>query len=193
MQAMKLRLPRNSLFAILLRSRWWLSALLACGVFALTRLFFPVGLAAFAAAPFAVIAIYAAFLRLRQPGAKRIAATLERARALPWEAFCTALEEGFRRDGYAVRRTTGGVDLVLTHKGLVTPVACKRWKAARTGIEPLREFDAATRDLGAHGSGMSIGIYIAAGEITDTARAFAEQRQIRLLQGDELAKLLART
>ena len=108
--------------------------------------------------------------------------------ALPWEAFCTALEEGFKRDGYAVKRAHGGVDLVLTHKGLVTPVACKRWKAARTGIEPLREFDAATRDQGAHGR-----MYIAAGEITETARAFAEQRQIRLLQGDELAKLLART
>jgi restriction system protein len=185
---MAFKLPRNSLFAILLRSRWWLSVLLALGVFALTRLFFPVGVAAFVALPFAAIGIYAGFQQLRRPGAKRIAETLERARALPWEVFCTALEEGFKRDGYAVERTNGGVDLVLTQKGLVTPVACKRWKAARTGIEPLREFDAATRDLGAHS-----GIYIAAGEITETARTFAAQRRIRLLQGDELAKLLART
>jgi restriction endonuclease len=36
-------------------------------------------------------------------------------------------------------------------------------------------------------------VYVAAGEVTDTARAFAAQKQIRLLQDEELAKLLART
>lgn len=78
------------------------------------------------------------------------AATLERARALPWDGFCAALEEGFKRGGYAVTRTDGGADLKLAHEGMVTLVACKRWKAVRTGIEPLREFDAATSARGAH-------------------------------------------
>jgi restriction system protein len=36
---MKLTLPENSLFAILLRARWWVSLLVALGVFAVVRLF----------------------------------------------------------------------------------------------------------------------------------------------------------
>jgi restriction system protein len=184
---MKLKLPRNSLFAILLRSRWWLSLLLALGVFALTRLFFPAGVAAFAAAPFAVIGFYAAFQQLRRPGAKHVARTLERARALPWDGFRTALEEAFRREGCAVKRLDRGVDLELTREGRVTLVGCKRWKAVRTGIEPLREFDAASAARGADGR-----IYVAAGEVTENARAFAQEKKIRLLEADELAGLLGK-
>jgi restriction system protein len=182
---MKFKLPRNSLFAILLRSRWWVSLLLAFGVFALARLFLHPGLAAFLALPFLAIGIYAAYRQLGRPSPKRIAATLERARALPWEGFCGALEDGFKRSGYSVSRINGGADLKLTHEGMITLVACKRWKAVRTGVEPLREFDAATSERGAHSR-----IYVAAGEVTANARAFAAERQIRLLQDEELAKLL---
>ncbi|HYT47009.1 MAG TPA: restriction endonuclease [Burkholderiales bacterium] len=64
-------------------------------------------------------------------------------------------------------------------------VACKRWKAVRTGVEPLREFHAAAAQREAHER-----IYIAAGEVTDNARAFAAEKSIRLLQGEELAALL---
>jgi len=181
---MKLALHPNSLFAILLRSPWWVSILLALGAFAALRIFFHPGLAAFAALPFAVIGIYAGFRQLRRPGAKRIAATLERARALPWDGFRSALEEAFRREGYGVMRQ--GDELQLTRSGRVTLVACKRWKAVRTGVEPLREFDAASVERGAHER-----LYVAAGEVTDNARAFAAQKQIRLLQEEELAKLLA--
>ena len=144
---MAFKLPHNSLFAILLRSRWWLSLLLALGVFALIRLFFPVAVAAFVAAPFAAIGLYAAFQQLRRPSEKRIAKTLEQARALPSDAFCAALEEAFRREGYAVTRAHGGADLRLTQEGRTTLVVCKRWKAMRTGIEPLRELDAACPDV----------------------------------------------
>jgi restriction system protein len=162
------------------------SLLVALGVFAATRLFLPVGFAVFAAAPFLGIGIYAAFQQLRRPSAKRIAKTLERARALPWDGFCSALEEGFKREGFTATRMDGGADLVLRHDGLVTLVACKRWKAMRTGIEPLREFDAATSERGAHSR-----MYIAVGEVTDNARAFAAEKKIRLVQDEELAKLLA--
>jgi restriction system protein len=181
---MKLTLHPNSLFAILLRSRWWVSILLALGVFGALRIFFEPGIAVFAALPFAAIGTYAAWQQLKRPGAKRVAATLERARALPWDGFCAALEAGFRREGYGVSRN--GDELELTRAGRVTLVACKRWKAVRTGVEPLREFDAATRERGAQER-----VYVAAGEVTDTARAFAAQKQIRLLQEEELAKLLA--
>lgn len=182
---MRWQLPRNSLFAILARSPWWVSALLALGSFGLLRLLVPEGMAAFAALPFLVIAIYAGVQQLRRPGAKRVAATLERARGLSGEHFISALEAGYRRDGYAVSRKDGVADLVLTREGVVTLVACRRWKAMRVGIEPLRQFDAATRKEGAVGR-----MYVAAGEVTDSARAFAAEKNIRLVQEEELARLL---
>ena len=180
-----MKLPENSLFAILLRSRWWISILLAAGVFAVARIWFPPGLAMFAALPFLAIGLYAGFQQLKRPGAKRIAATLERARALPWEGFRAALEEGFRREGFSATRTDGGADLELSREGRVTLVACKRWKAMRTGIEPLREFDAATSERGAHAR-----LYVAVGEVTENAKAFAAEKKIQLLNEEDLAKLL---
>jgi len=186
-QIMKFQLPRNSLFAILLRSPWWVSLALALGAFALARLFLPASLAAFIAAPWVAIGLYVAFQQLRRPGAKRLASTLERVRALPWDGFRTALEEAFRREGYAVKRLDGAADLELTHEGRVTLVGCKRWKAVRTGIEPLREFDAAS---GARGAAARI--YVAAGEVTENARAFAQEKKISLLGAEELAGILAK-
>ena len=117
---MKWQLPRNSVFAVLARSPWWVSALIAGGSFAALRLLIPEGMAAFAALPFAVISIYAAVQQLRRPGAKRVAATLERARGLSGESFISSLEAGFRREGYAVTRRDGGADLVLRREGLTT-------------------------------------------------------------------------
>jgi len=179
-------LPKNSLFAILLRSRWWVSVLAALGMFALVRVFFGAGYAAAAALPFLVIGMYAAFQQLRLPSPKRIAAALERARALPWDGFTAALEDAFRREGYGVTRMDGVADLHLVNQGFVTLVACKRWKAMRTGVEPLREFDAATAERGAH-----YRIYVATGEVTDTARKYAQEKKIRLIEQEELARLLA--
>ena len=182
---MKWALPRNSLFSILSRQPWWVSALLAVGSFAGLRLLIPEGMALFAALPFLGIAIYAAVQQLRRPGAKRIAKTLERARGLSGEGFVAALETGFRRQGYDVTRMKGGAELVLRREGLTTLVTCKRWKAMRAGIEPLREFEAATREHGVVGR-----MYVAVGEVTENARAFATEKNIRLVQEEELAQLL---
>jgi restriction system protein len=175
----------NSLFAVLLRSPWWVSVLVAIGLAALLRFFLPLEFALFGGLPFLVIGAVALWRQLRRPGSRRIARTLERARALPLEEFRAALGDGFRREGYEAGRDDGAADLRLKHRGMVALVACKRWKAMRTGVEPLREFDAATRERGA-----SIRMYVAAGEVTDTARAFAAQKQIRLLGEEDLARLL---
>jgi restriction system protein len=184
---MKFEMHQNSLFAVLLRSPWWVSLLAAIGIAAVMRIFLPLEFALFGGLPFAVIAAVALWRQLRRPSAKRIAATLERARALSADAFCAALEEGFRRQGYGTARGEGAADLVLTQKGLVTVVGCRRWKAARTGIDPLREFDAATSERGAHKR-----IYVAVGQVSDNAREFAAKKGIRLLQEEELAGLLGK-
>jgi restriction system protein len=56
---MKFAMNRNSLFAILLRSPWWASVLVAVAVVAAMRLVLPEVYAFFAAAPFLVVAAVA--------------------------------------------------------------------------------------------------------------------------------------
>lgn len=182
---MKWELHENSLFAVLLRSPWWVSLLIAAALAALLRLFLPIEFAIFGGLPFLIISLVVLWRQIRRPSAKRIAKALENARALPANEFCAALEEGYRRRGYGVQRGQGAADLMLTHKGVVTLVGCRRWKAARTGIEPLREFDAATLEHGAHKR-----MYVAVGEVSDNARTFAAQKGIALVQEEELAGLL---
>jgi restriction system protein len=184
---MKWEMHENSLFAVLLRSPWWVSLLIAIAIGAGLRVFLPIEFAVFGALPFVVIGCVAGWRQLKRPGVKRIAATLERARALSADAFRGELEEGFRRQGYSAKRGEGAADLVITQRGLVTLVGCRRWKAARTGIEPLREFDAATSEQGAHKR-----LYVAVGEVTDTARTFAQKKGIALVGEEELTRLLVK-
>jgi restriction system protein len=180
----KLEMHRNSLFALLLRSPWWASLAVAAAVLAGLRLVLPDIYAFFAALPFIVIAGYAGWQQLRAPSAAKVARALEALRAKPWDEFAAAVESAFRRDGYAVGRLDGRqADFELAKAGRVALVSCKRWKVARTGIEPLRELHAARRH--AHEC-----IYIAAGEISDNALAFSAQNNVRLLNGAELVKLL---
>jgi restriction system protein len=180
-----MKVKENSLFAILLRSPWWASVLAAIAVIGVLRFLMPTMYAVAAALPFIVIAAYVAWKQLREPSGRRIAKTLESLRAMSAEDFSKALEEAFSREGYTVKRLGGQADFELERGSRNTLLACKRWKATRTGVEPLRELDAARRAREA-----SECIYVAAGEITEQARAFAARRNIRLMGGVELAKKL---
>jgi restriction system protein len=183
---LKLKMHPNSLFAVLARSPWWLSLAVAAGVVVALRLVLPEVYAFFAAAPFVAIAGYAAWRELRAPSPAKVQRSLEALRAKPWDEFAAALEAAFRREGYAVSRLDGRqADLELERAARVVLVGCKRWKVARTGVEPLRELLAARRSREAHEC-----IYIAAGELSANAEAFAAQHGIRLMGGAELAQLL---
>jgi restriction system protein len=190
-QAGAIPLHENSLFAVLLRSPWWVSIAVAGGLFALARLVIPADYAVyavFAALPFLGIGGYAGWQQLQAPSAARVAARLEALRGLSWNEFSAALEAAFRRQGYEVERLrSDGADMALTRSGRVSLVSCKRWKVGRTGAEPLRELAAAGAAREAYEC-----IYVAAGEVTDTARSFAAEKKIRLLHGAELVVLLPR-
>jgi restriction system protein len=188
---MKLRMAKDSLFAILLRSQWWISIAVAAGIVAVVKLVLPgvpVAYAVFAALPFIVIGAIAGWRQLRQPSRARVVDTLESVRTMSWGDFSGALEDAFRRDGYAVSRLAGpAADFELTKGGRTSLVACKRWKVARTGIDPLRDLDEAKRARDAHEC-----IYVATGEVTEGALKFAREKGIRDVHGAELAKLLPR-
>jgi restriction system protein len=185
---MRWRPADNSAFAMLSRAPWWVSVLIAGAAFMLARHFVPDVYAIFVPLPFYVTGGYAAWRQLRVPSGARIARTLEALRVLSADEFTRALEEAYRREGYTVARIGGGkADLELTRGARTTLVACRRWKAQRTGVEPLRELDAERHAREAHECA-----YVAVGEITDTARAFAAEKSIRLVGGAELARLAPR-
>src|SRR5262245_53086063 len=102
-----MKLNQNSLFAILLRSPWWLSVLIGMAIVIGFRLLIPDVFAGFAALPFFGIAGYVGWRQLRVPSATRVAAALEAWRARPAEDFSRAVEEGFRREGYVVKALAG--------------------------------------------------------------------------------------
>src|SRR5918992_1034251 len=164
---MKLAMHPNSLFAVLLRSPWWVSIAAAAGMFAAVRLLLPPVYAAFAALPFAVIAGCAAWRQLRTPSPVRVAAALERLRGMTWEDFGAAVEEAFRREGYGVSRLAGvQADFELSRQGRELHGAARSREAAEC-------------------------IFVTAGELTANARTFAAEKGIQVLEGAELAKLLA--
>ncbi|CAB3626190.1 restriction endonuclease [Achromobacter marplatensis] len=186
---MKLKMSQNSIFAVLLRSPWWMSAgvavLLCVGGFAALPLDYA-AMGVFAAVPFAVISIMAAYKQLRAPSGTRVQAVAETAAAMSWADFAATVEAGFKRDGCEVQRLqTPGADFALSKDGHVAIVSAKRWKAARVGVEPLRELQAAREKRGAREA-----IYIALGDVSDNAWAYAKAQGVSLMTAPELAKLL---
>ena len=186
---MKFRMSENSLFAILLRSSWWYSLGLGLLVSVTMRLLLPSEYsvaATISGAPFIVIAAIGAWRQLRLPSAARVTAILETAAAMSWRDFSAALDRALVRDGYTVKRLTGAAaDFEATKEGRTFLVAARRWKAAGTGIEPLRELQDARESRDSTGA-----IYVVLGGVTANARDYAARQQIRIIDGTDLANLL---
>ena len=76
-------------------------------------------------------------------------------------------------------------DLRITQGDRAVLVAARRWKAATHGVEPLRELHAQAQQQGAQA------VYVAlTGTVSETARSFAREHGVVLLEGDALAALL---
>jgi restriction system protein len=186
---MKFKMAKNSLFAILLRSPWWISVLIGTvlglvGAAVLSDELRVVG--ALAGFPFLVIGALAARSQWHLPNASRVAQTRQAVSAMAWPAFQALLEQAFRRDGYEVRRgKTPAVDFELEREGRRMVVSARRWKSARTGLEVLRSLQDA-REAGEAADALHIGL----GEVSDNARDFALAQGIKLWGDTELALAL---
>jgi restriction system protein len=179
---------KDTLFTVLSRAPWWISVAVGAAMFAIMHLFLPDIAAVAAALPFLGIAGYAGWSQLHAPSATNVAEILGKIRGMSSENFSAILGEAFRRDGYVVTEVfKGAVDLKLDKGGRVSIVSCKRWKAAQTGIGPLRELFEAKETQDAADC-----IYVAAGDFTANASAFATEKSIRLLRDTPLAELVAR-
>ena len=186
---MKLEMNKNSIFALLLRSPWWASGGIAAVLFASLRLALPAEYAVYAffvALPFLVISLVVAWRQLRAPSETAVAGSLAALRAMPWKEFSAAVESAFRGEGYGVQALDlAGADFELHKAGRRTLVACKRWKAALTGIEPLRELEAQRRHRDVQDC-----IYLTAGALSEQALRFCSEKNIRILRDAELVKFM---
>lgn len=187
---MKFKMSDKSLFAVLLRSPWWISFLAAGLVAVVARLVLPdhmVAVGALAGFPFLVVGCIAAWRQFHAPSAAQVEATMQAVSAMSWREFSGVMEEGFRREGYLVQPLQGAAaDLAVAKVGSHALVSCKRWKAAKPGVEPLRELVAAVQ---AHDEAREA-IYVTIGDLSSNAQQFAKENGIRVLQGPALAQLL---
>lgn len=109
---------------------------------------------------------------------------------MSWQEFELLVGEGFRRQGFEVTelggpQADGGVDLVL-RKGTETHlVQCKQWKAYKVGVDTVRQLYGVMAARGAAG-----GYVITSGDFTSDARAFADGRNITLIDGSRLFAMI---
>lgn len=186
---MKFKMAEKSLFAVLLRSSWWISLSIA-GVIALaSKALLPSEYFLFGAMggfPFVVIALITLWRQLNAPSTAHVEATLAQINAMPWREFSAALEQALVREGFEAKRLeNAAADFELIKGGRTVLLSAKRWKAARLGLEVFQALEAARSARDA-----SSCTCVTTGEVTDKARAFATAHQIRVIEGTELAQLL---
>ena len=116
---------------------------------------------------------------------------VESIRAMSWQDFELLVGEAFRRQGYSVDEhggsaPDGGVDLVLRKDGKTTVAQCKRWRQAQVSVQPVRELFGVM-----HSTRADAAIFVSTGTYTADAIEFAREQPIRLIDGEELADMVA--
>lgn len=190
---MQLKMAKNSLFAILLRSPWWISFAISAALGLLAAALLPdqyriVG-ALSASVPFAVVGAIALRRQWALPSAAELARTQQAVANMAWPEFSSLLEAALHREGWSTEPgAKPPVDFVMTRRGRTMLVSAKRWKSARTGLESLRALQAARE-----AADVEDALYISLGELTDNARPFATEHRIEIWQAGELAQVLRQT
>ena len=109
---------------------------------------------------------------------------------MSWREFEMLVGEAYRLQGYRVTETggggaDGGIDLALTKGSEKFLVQCKQWKAYKVGVDVVRELYGVMAAKGATG-----GFVVTSGRFTDDAKAFAEGRNVKLVDGPKLFAMI---
>ena len=130
--------------------------------------------------------------RKRQGLVAEVAANADGAalRSMNWRDFELLVGEAFRLRGYTVTETggggaDGGIDLQLTRGGETFLVQCKQWKAYKVSVNVVRELYGVMAAQAAAG-----GFVVTSGVFTADARSFAQGRNIELIDGTALKKIV---
>ena len=113
-------------------------------------------------------------------------ASAEALNAMTWQEFEMLVGEAFRLQGYAVTelggaQADGGVDLVLRKGTETSLVQCKQWKAFSVKVDVVRELYGVMAARGA-----AHGFVVTSGNFTADAMAFADGRNVSLVDGQKL-------
>ena len=179
-------MAENSLFAILLRSPWWYSAAVGFIVVVLASLiargqYLIVGVSL--SIPFFGIAAVSAYKQLQRPNAKRVEEVAAQSRKMSASQIADKIAANYTKVRFESEPFKGNAaELALTRGYRKLLVSSKRFKAANTGIEPLKQLVAAGENAEATGY-----LYVTLGEVSENARDFARQNDIELVQANELA------
>lgn len=183
---MKFKMSEKSLFAILLRSPWWYSFLIAAILMLLARVFLPEAYRAvgmLSAFPFAIIGMMAAWRQRDKPSPERILQALSSLEKMSWKEFLPLMEQAFAQQGFIVTRlNSNSADLQLEKLGKTTLVSCKRWKAATLGVDVLRDLKALQVSQDA-----TYAACISLSLPTGVALKFAKDNAVQLICQDDLA------
>ena len=183
---MKFKMSEKSLFAILLRSPWWYSFLIAAILMLLARVFLPEAYRAvgmLSAFPFAIIGMMAAWRQRDKPSPERILQALSSLEKMSWKEFLPLMEQAFAQQGFIVTRlNSNSADLQLDKLGKTTLVSCKRWKAATLGVDVLRDLKALQVSQDA-----TYAACISLSLPTGVALKFAKDNAVQLICQDDLA------
>lgn len=182
-------MAKNSLFAILLRSSWWISMLVAAALILVAVAVVPPAYALFpicGAVPFIIISGIAAWKQRNKPSSARVEQTAQALSAMPWSTFADHFEAALRHDGCQVKRLkTDAADFEVARPGAGRAlISARRWKAAHTGAEPLQRLQTARSAAGA-----SEGIYVTLGDISKPAQDYATQNNIQFMDAESLTQL----
>jgi restriction system protein len=182
------KLPNNSLFAILLRSPWWVSLSIVLMLSLLGGFLSRENFVLFiipAMIPFVGTGLWVGWKQWQLPSSAHVEATLVAIAAMPWREFSTLVAQAYQREGYQVKPLDGAADFVAEKAGRKSLISCKRWKAASHGIDPLRELKAVRQAQLANEA-----VYVTLVELPKAAGAFAEEHGIVTLNGVALAQFL---
>jgi restriction system protein len=110
--------------------------------------------------------------------------------SLTWQQFESLVAEGFRQRGFQVTEKggaapDGGVDLILARGKERFLVQCKQWRAQQVPVTTVRELYGVMAAQQAAG-----GYVVTSGRFTPDAIAFAQGRNIELIDGAALPTLL---
>lgn len=188
---MKFKIPPNSLFAILLRSSWWISFAIAGVIITICLALLPKDIkivSAMGCLPFIVTGLVALKRQWREPSAARTEQLLADAAALGSREFGQRLAAAWRAEGYDVQPLSqSAADWAITRQGVTTWILTKRYKAGTHGIEPLRALHQAAQAANASST-----YVLLQGTLSEQAEQFARQHGVVLLQDKALAMLLAK-
>lgn len=184
-------MAENSLFAVLMRSRWWISFAICAAVVLVSLAVFPKDISPFAALgafPFFVVGCIAFYRQMSAPSPAQMEEIQQFIAAQSWADFSAQLQTAWQAEGYDVQRLSlPGADLLLTRNGQTSVVGARRWKAATHGAEPLRELQATQTQLKA-----DLCVYVALQPLGEKAASWAAQNQLVVLNAKSVATLIAK-